>query len=1288
VNAGAGVALSLKVQDDVPSAIPGVDAPGAILNEADLPLGTAADKAPLTTTGTIVDAAGVNWGADGFGSVTGIKVGDAEIALDGSTKTIYFDDHGVYSESDESAAASLTVKSDGSYSFTLLAHLDLTGDGAQIDDLAGRNNGISLLAQDHDGDPVNAGAGVALSLKVQDDVPKAIADTGTVIEGSPLSGNVITNDIPGADGFFKAAVVGVVIGDTQTPSTSGVNSSIETLLGTLTLHGDGSYIYQAKPDSTTNASIDVFTYTVKDGDGDLSTATLIINLNDSNLSTSGVSRTVDEKALDTNRDGFDLAPGKVNGSDPGSTLETVTGLLTATNGFGELTFKGTGGADGNGDIAGKYGLIHINSDGSYIYTLTTPVTEIPASDNGRDTVQIAETFTYSVTDENHNTATSKITIDIVDDAPIANNDTANVTEGGKLSVDTAAGVLKNDISGADGWNKSGEVVGVVTGTTNANGTGNVGKDLLGTYGTLHLNADGSYEYLARPGSVAQDVTDTFTYTVKDGDGDTTTATLTITINGPKGLVVGQNVDDNDDQTTNHAFDNTPSRPNGPIDGTPGPDALIGDVGGTKTTVVPGSNYNIVIIADTSGSMKWDAKTGSSTNITLSRIDLLKASLTNLVNQLDDHWKTGGKVNISLVNFATDVKTVDLDPKLAGNQSSVIDLTNSNSAGVLSAISWLTADGGTNYEAAFVKATSEISALQKSYSSTQGGYQTITYFLTDGDPTYYIKADGTRGGNGSSTTATELNESIATFASLSGKSDVYAIGIGTSANSSYLQFFDNTFGPVSTTITVGRVSVKGFASTPDIVTSGDQLDSILKGGSTTTTVSPVGNDLIHGGSGNDVILGDSIFSTSIDKGWADYIATNPSLTTDKARADDIYANLTSSYPTYAKEGSVGGNDTIDGGDGNDTIFGQGGNDSISGGAGDDRIIGGTGADTMSGGTGADQFVFLKGQGSATQIDTITDFKGTDNDTIVISGSAIKGVSVSSATPSGYTITVTYTDNSTEIFKIALANGGSLDNAGKNQTNGVVVSGGTTATIDGTIVGATLFIDLNHDGVAQAGEIIGTSDQHGRLDFVVDLSQLDANGDGQFVIGEARAVLSGGVDVDTHLAYEINLYGPAGSSVISPFTSLLQPLLEDGKDLASASSLLIAHLGLPAGSDLLSLNPIEGSHLVMGQNASVMTAAVQFSELLAHQLGTDEAHASFSVFSAISHVVAGLPDGQVADFSDPALLHAISDQLQLTHGMGSEVSDFMLASQLALHHSLDTLPAGGDALAAISEVQHLV
>ena len=82
------------------------------------------------------------------------------------------------------------------------------------------------------------------------------------------------------------------------------------------------------------------------------------------------------------------------------------------------------------------------------------------------------------------------------------------------------------------------VNGVKTGTEEGSGTeGTVGSSLIGTYGTLILNSDGSYTYELDPNN--EDLKklpdgqyyETFTYTITDDTGQTDTAEIKIRING-------------------------------------------------------------------------------------------------------------------------------------------------------------------------------------------------------------------------------------------------------------------------------------------------------------------------------------------------------------------------------------------------------------------------------------------------------------------------------------------------------------------------------------------------------------------------------------------------------------------------------------------------------------------------------------------------------------------------------------------------------------------------------------
>lgn len=79
------------------------------------------------------------------------------------------------------------------------------------------------------------------------------------------------------------------------------------------------------------------------------------------------------------------------------------------------------------------------------------------------------------------------------------------------------------MQGADGGVT---VVGVAAGNGPGGvAPGTVGVAIVGAHGTLTLNADGSYSYVATSGGG----NDVFTYTTRDADGSLTHTTLTINL---------------------------------------------------------------------------------------------------------------------------------------------------------------------------------------------------------------------------------------------------------------------------------------------------------------------------------------------------------------------------------------------------------------------------------------------------------------------------------------------------------------------------------------------------------------------------------------------------------------------------------------------------------------------------------------------------------------------------------------------------------------------------------------
>ena len=93
--------------------------------------------------------------------------------------------------------------------------------------------------------------------------------------------------------------------------TTGVDTDIAGQHGTLHLKADGSYTYQSMANNVSSNATDVFVYTIKDGDGDLSTTTLTINLADVTLDAPPDNDvTVNEAALDLVKDPVTLRPAR------------------------------------------------------------------------------------------------------------------------------------------------------------------------------------------------------------------------------------------------------------------------------------------------------------------------------------------------------------------------------------------------------------------------------------------------------------------------------------------------------------------------------------------------------------------------------------------------------------------------------------------------------------------------------------------------------------------------------------------------------------------------------------------------------------------------------------------------------------------------------------------------------------------------------------------------------------------------------------------------------------------
>ncbi|MFY4803767.1 vWA domain-containing protein, partial [Aliarcobacter butzleri] len=476
------------------------------------------------------------------------------------------------------------------------------------------------------------------------------------------------------------------------------------------------------------------------------------------------------------------------------------------------------------------------------------------------------------------------------------------------------------------------------------------------------NSDGSYTVKVPQGETS--ISDKLTMKVPQEDAKNINLQIEAKATEARDNEDGQNFKTATDSTT----DKTPtlvvgSNKDSVINGGAGKDILIGDTGGTELNVQPGKNYNIALVVDTSGSMKEASGSKTAWGTTISRIDLLKDALKNLADSLKGH---DGKINVSIIDFDTNAK----------EPITFNDLTSKNISDLITKIDALKAEGGTNYEDAFLKTTSWFDTQSVTYGKAQG-YENLTYFLTDGDPTF---SNRNTTSTGTTTEYSDMKDAVDAFKTLSGQSTVHAIGIGNGVNENYLRFFDNTDiigqGDVSFGYWFWKQTVSGNIGKPDIVNTAEDLKAALQGGSVSEDILDVGSDTINGGDGDDIIFGDSINTDNLlwngrfVEGHENYMSKGQGINAlDKylSLTKSGYEDMTTLEKNMAKfdyikehhsdlnvEGDTrGGDDIISGGAGRDIIYGQGGDDTIitdlntNNGKEDGDIIvdGGTGYDTL-------------------------------------------------------------------------------------------------------------------------------------------------------------------------------------------------------------------------------------------------------------------------------------------------------------------------------------------------------
>jgi len=282
--------------------------------------------------------------------------------------------------------------------------------------------------------------------------------------------------------------------------------------GTLTVGTDGSYSYV--PDAAAinalpaGSFVDTFTVQTTDVHGASGTATLTVHVTGANdaptMSAVTAGPLVDTAAADS----FSNITGTLVGTDA-DTGEAATLTYAVLN------------ADSHGTTAGLYGSLTVNADGSYTYVPDA------AAINALPQGSYSDHFTVQVTDVHGASTTASYTVDLTgaNDAP-----TLSALNIGTLT-DTAAadtfGNLTGYLTGTDADTGDTLTYAVLNADSHGTATGN--------YGTLTVNADGSYTYVPNAAAINAlsegAYTDTFTVQTSDAHGASGTATLTVDLIG-------------------------------------------------------------------------------------------------------------------------------------------------------------------------------------------------------------------------------------------------------------------------------------------------------------------------------------------------------------------------------------------------------------------------------------------------------------------------------------------------------------------------------------------------------------------------------------------------------------------------------------------------------------------------------------------------------------------------------------------------------------------------------------
>ena len=270
--------------------------------------------------------------------------------------------------------------------------------------------------------------------------------------------------------------------------------------------------------------------------------------------------------------------------------------------------------------------------------------------------------------------------------------------------------------------------------------------------------------------------------------------------------------------------------------------------------------------------------------------------------------------------------------------------------------------------------------------------------------------------------------------------------------------------------------------------------------------------------------------------------------------------------------------------------------------------------------------------------------------------------------------------------AAAGGGGGSSSGGSDGGSTPTPTASGTVVDGYIVNATVFQDVNGNEIFDAGEPNTITQADGSFDITLDPSA-----------PTAKLISFGGTDSSTGQAFTGTLTAPAGSEVITPLTTLVQSIVEqseaDGTPISvqDANDQLATALGL-SGQDLLELDPV--AEIEDNGNPEAFAAAAQVASIISAAAAANEdteagsAEASEAAAASLAQqLLAAGSDSEDLLNDESAIQQALEDA-----GVSTEEAEDVAAQVEEANTLIDNAADGSgtaeDIQATIETVQEVV